>query len=209
MPSDTHMGGGKGGRMHGLINKAVETFVRASYGADIWRQVAVRADLAEPSFEAMLVYEAEITTRIVDASVDVLGADRTDFLQNLGNFLVTHSSGQRVRRLLRFGGVTFIDFLYSLDDLRDRARLAVADIDLPELELREHTSKQFSLTIKTPLDGFGHVIAGLLTAMADDYGALVMLEHGGRSGNIETIAIVLLETSFAEGNTFDLGQVHA
>lgn len=191
--------------MHGLINKAIEAFVSDTYGSAAWKKVTFRAELVDLHFEAMMIYDPAITPQVVDAAVEVLGAERTDFLQNLGIYLVSHPSAQGIRRLLRFGGVDFIDFLYSLDDLRDRARLAVAELDLPALELREHTTSQFSLTIRSDLEGFGHVMVGLLTAMADDYGALVMLEHGGRNGNVETIAIALLEAAFAEGNDFNLG----
>ncbi|WP_439140837.1 heme NO-binding domain-containing protein [Planktotalea sp.] len=191
--------------MHGLINKAVEAFVHDTYGADAWRNIACRAELEDPSFEAMMVYDTVITPRVVECATEALGVDRGDFLQNLGTYLVSQPSQQAVRRLLRFGGVDFVDFLYSLDDLHDRARLAVADLFLPKLELREHTLNQFSLTVRSDIDGFGHVLIGLLTAMADDYGALVMVEYGGRQGEVETIAIALLETAFAAGNRFELG----
>jgi len=191
--------------MHGLINKAVEAFVKDTYGVDAWRVIAHRADLEDPSFEAMMVYDNSVTPRVVDCATEALGVERGDFLQNLGTYLVSQPSQQAVRRLLRFGGVDFVDFLYSLDDLYDRARLAVADLFLPRLELREHTVNQFSLTVRSDIDGFGHVLIGLLTAMADDYGALVMLEYGGRQGEVETIAIALLEKAFAAGNRFELG----
>ncbi|MEN8893176.1 heme NO-binding domain-containing protein [Planktotalea arctica] len=191
--------------MHGLVNKAIEAFVIDTYGAQPWRVIAQMCELDDPHFEAMMSYEGDITSRVIDCATRVLKADRSDFLQNLGTYLVSQPSQQAVRRLLRFGGVDFVDFLYSLDDLRDRARLAVSDLHLPRLELREHTSNQFSLTVRSKLDGFGHVLVGLLTAMADDYGALVMLDYGGRRGEVETVAIALLERSFAEGNSFELG----
>ncbi len=191
--------------MHGLINKAIEAFVKDTYGGDAWRIIAQNADLDDPWFEAMMVYDTQITPRVVECATQVLNIERIDFLQNLGTYLVSQPSQQAVRRLLRFGGVDFVDFLYSLDDLHDRARLAVPDLFLPRLELREHTVNQFSLTVRSDLDGFGHVLIGLLTAMADDYGALVMLEHGGRQGHVETIAIALLEHAFAAGNSFELG----
>ena len=70
-------------------------------------------------------------------------------------------------------------FSFFLDDLHDRERLAVPDLFLPKLELRERTVNQFSLTIRSDLPDFGHVLIGLLTAMADNHGALVMLEYGG------------------------------
>ncbi len=191
--------------MHGLVNKALETFISKTYGLEKWEKIARLSGLDDLYFEAMMIYDSAITPRVIDAACIILGSERSDFLHSLGIFLVSHPSCQRVRRLLRFGGVDYVDFLYSLDDLRDRARLAVSDLILPRLELREHTSVQFSLTIHTPQAGYGHVIAGLLTAMADDYGALVMLEHGGRSMEVETIAIVLLDAQFATGNSFDLG----
>lgn len=195
--------------MHGLINKSIESFVCSTYGLPIWHKIAAEADLDAPHFEAMLVYDSQLTPRIVDAAVRLLDADRADFLQNLGIFLISHPVGHGIRRLLRFGGVTFVDFLYSLDDLHDRAKLAVSDLELPSLELREYTPSQFSVTVSAAHAGFGHVLVGLLTAMADDYGALVMIEYGGRSGQIETVAIALLETAFTEGNRFELGQASA
>ena len=162
--------------MHGLINEAIEAFVKDTYGDDAWRAIGVRADLEDPSFEATMVYDTPITTRIVVCATEVLNVDCADFLQNLGTYFVSQPTKQAVRRLLRFGGV---DFVYFLDDLHDRARWAVPDLFLPKLELRKRTVNQFSLTIRSDLLGFGRVLIGLLTAMADDHGALVMLEYGG------------------------------
>lgn len=191
--------------MHGLVNKAIEAFIIGTYGADAWTRVAQCAELENAHFESMMLYPSAITPRVIDSACQILHTDRADFLENLGTYLVSQPNQQAVRRLLRFGGVDFVDFLYSLDDLKDRARLAVSDLSLPRLELREHTANQFSLTVRSEINGFGHVLVGLLTAMADDYGALVMLEHGGRQGQIETVAIALLETAFAAGNRFELG----
>ena len=109
---------------------------------------------------------------------------------------------------MRFGGTSFIDFLYSLDDLPARVRLAVPELTLPQMELREHGRRSFSFVVKsedTRKPWFGHVMVGLLRAMADDYGALVVLEHMGASPGREIIAIMLLEAAYTEGRAFDLG----
>ena len=47
--------------MHGLTNKAIECFVHDTYGVDTWLEIARRAALPEPSFEAMLTYDDDIT----------------------------------------------------------------------------------------------------------------------------------------------------
>ena len=113
---------------------------------------------------------------------------------------------EALRRLLRFGGAHFIEFLYSLDDLHDRARLAVDDLELPRLTLVRHTENHYSLLCGAAFPGWGHVLVGILRVMADDYGALACLEHCGAKDQTETIDIRLVHTSYAQGRTFVLGQ---
>lgn len=191
--------------MHGLINRAIQGFVTDSYGADRWVEAARFADLDFIEFEAMLTYDDGVTPRVLDAVCEVLGRPRSDVMEDIGTYLVSHPNVEALRRLLRFGGVTFVEFLHSLDDLPDRARLAVADLHLPRIELRDHAPGRFSLVCDSPIKGFGHVLMGVLRAMADDYGVLALLDHQGCGNGIETISISLIETEFAEGRVFDLG----
>ena len=48
------------------------------------------------------------------------------------------------------------------------------------------------------------LLVGVLRAMADDYGALVLLDHAEGPGGRETVRIHLLAADFAEGRRFDL-----
>lgn len=191
--------------MHGLINKAVQNFVCHTYGPDRWALVADAAGLTDPDFEAMLVYDDAQTHAVLDALGRELNRDLPDVLEDLGTYLVSHPEVHRVRRLLRFSGVTYTDFLHALDDLPDRVRLAVSDLNLSPLRLREHSCGEFTLTICNALPGYGSVVMGILRAMADDYGALALLEYQGRSGSCDVIAIRLVDDSFAQGRDFELG----
>ena len=40
--------------MHGLINRAIERFIRDTYGRDVWALIVARAGLGFSEFEAML-----------------------------------------------------------------------------------------------------------------------------------------------------------
>lgn len=191
--------------MHGLINRAIECFVRDTYGATQWGDIVRIADLDFSGFEAMLSYDDCITTTVLDATCDVLKRPLNEVLEDMGTYLVSHPNVEGLRRLLRFGGVNFVEFLHSLDDLSDRARLAVADLDLPQIELREHGIGQFSLICQSDIRGYGFVLLGLLRAMADDYGALAILEYQGGGQGIETISIMLIESSYSDGRVFNLG----
>lgn len=193
--------------MHGLINQAIERFARGTYGDAFWEQVCRRRNLPVMRFEAMQSYDPSLAETMLDGLAQALGKGRGEVLEDIGTFLVSSPSTEALRRLLRFGGTGFVDFLYSLDDLPARVRLAVPELELPQIELREHGPRSYSIVVRTAgaEPWFGHVMVGLLRAMADDYGALVVLEHMGASPGREIIAIMLLETAFADGRSFNLG----
>ncbi|WP_138933039.1 heme NO-binding domain-containing protein [Roseovarius arcticus] len=190
--------------MHGLINRAIERFVRDTYGRDVWGAVMRDAGLEFTEFEPMLSYESDYTRLVLDALAAKLNRPLTETLEDIGTYLVSHPKVEALRRLLRFGGPTFTEFLHSLDDLPARAQLAVPDLHLPELELREHGADVYSVRCRGDLPGFGHVIVGLLRALADDYGALALLEHKGMRDGCEIIDVRLLAAEHTCGRTFDL-----
>lgn len=195
--------------MHGLINKAIQSFVCATYGRQCWLDATQAAGLDFEEFEAMLIYESDVSTRVLDVLCTKLNRPKPEFLEDLGTYLVSHPNTEGLRRLLRFGGVTYVEFLHSLDDLSDRVRLAVSGLVLPPLELREHSQAEYRLHCFPGLPGYSSVMTGVLRAMADDYGALVMLTHDGLENGADVISITLVESAFAEGRHFDLGARNA
>ena len=82
-------------------------------------------------------------------------------LEDIGTYFAFHPNVEALRRLLRFGGADFSEFLNSLDDLPDRARLAVDDLELPELFLVQLTEGHFRLVCRAKLPGWGHVMVGI------------------------------------------------
>ncbi|TMM55133.1 heme NO-binding domain-containing protein [Sulfitobacter sabulilitoris] len=191
--------------MHGLVNRAVEGFVCDSYGEEKWLEVVRRARLEDSHFEAMLSYDDAITIKTVTAVAEVLSRPAKEVLEDIGAYLVSHPKTEALRRLMRFSGDSYEEFLQSLDDLPDRARLAVSDLHLPRTEVHEQSANQFTVTCFDTVPGYGSVMMGVLRAMADDYGALVFLEFIGHDAGVEKLAVSLLEAEFAEGREFSLG----
>lgn len=191
--------------MHGLINRTIQIYVTATHGRDAWESVTRVAGMDFTEFEGMMRYSEKYTPRILDAMSSVLDRPRADLMEDLGTFLVSYAEFERVRRLLRFGGMDFVEFLHSLDDLDERVRLAVPDLNLPKLELHALADGAFTLHCAASEPGYGHAMIGLLRAMADDYGALALLEHAGLRDGKEVVSIRLVESDFAEGRSFELG----
>tara|TARA_R110000850_G_C9845536_1_gene454756 strand:+ start:351 stop:941 length:591 start_codon:yes stop_codon:yes gene_type:complete len=191
--------------MHGLINHSFQQYMCDSYGKDTWLEVAARAGVSPPTFEPMLTYEDAITPAVLDAMALLLRRSRGEVMEDIGAYLVSHPNTEAVRRLLRFGGMNFEDFLHSLDDLPDRARMAVADLHLPAIELYGHDGGRYSLICDSPTPGFGHLMMGILRVMADDYGALALLELENSAHGREIVQIQLIQSDFTDGRAFDLG----
>jgi hypothetical protein len=194
--------------MHGLVNRAIERFVRDTYGREDWIVTIRQLDLGYTEFEAMMLYEPQITERVLAAVAARLRRGPDELLEDIGTYLIANPQSDALRRLLRFSGVDFVDFLHSLDDLPERARLAVADLDLPPLDLGDHGGGRYCLRIGLIGQGdlrFGPVMLGVLRAMADDYGALVVMSYQGVREGHEWIEIHLLDDAFAEARAFDLG----
>ncbi len=159
----------------------------------------------------MLTYEDRLTDKIITAVCKVLVRDHDELMEDLGTYLVAHPNLNAIRRLLRFGGESFEEFLHSIDDLPGRVRLALPDLDFPKLELRENGPGNYRMSFVWDKAGFGAVAVGVLRAMADDYGALVLLDYEtrtGRSGDHMNVSIELLDMKFATGRAFTL-QAHA
>ena len=190
--------------MHGLINRSIQCFLRDTFGAPFWQRVTQEARLGIDGFEAMLDYDDALSDAVISAAGRLLDRSRDSLLEDLGTYLVTGTGDRGLRRLLRFGGPTFSDFLLSLDEIPDRARLALPDIELPLLEVVEHAGANLTLWCRFPLSGAGHVIVGLLRAMADDYGALCLVEHRGEAAGAEVVGVSLAASAFAAPRPFDL-----
>ncbi len=192
--------------MHGLVICAFESFVRHSYGAAPWAALVEGLDAGIERFEPMFHYDDALAARLVRETARVLGKPDEALLEDFGIFLVAHPASERVRRLLRFGGVDYEDFLASLEDLSGRVCLAVPDLVLPEISLTELGGGDYRLHSADAPPEFAPVLSGLLRAMADDYGALVLVEQTCAEDGGVHLAIRLLEAAFARGRGFALAQ---
>ncbi|WP_198020777.1 heme NO-binding domain-containing protein [Roseicyclus elongatus] len=188
-----------------MINRALQGFLTAHYGSRLWHEIRDMAGIPPEGFEAMLTYDHRQTTACFEAACLVLHKHPNALLEDLGTYLVTDPALEPLRRLLRFGGATFLDFLLSLEELRERGRLAIPDLELPEIFVTCLDPSSYHLRASWDLPGIAPILLGGLRAMADDYGALVLLSLDGFDSGQECLHVQLLDAQYAEGRQFVLG----
>lgn len=192
--------------MHGLVICAFESFVQHTYGPAPWCAARAASGDEVERFEAMFHYEDALADRLLAETARALQKPPDVLLEDFGTFLVAHPASDRVRRLLRFGGGDYEDFLSSLEDLSGRARLAVPDLRLPELEVDDLGRGEYRVRSSSASSKYAAILAGLLRALADDYGALALVEVLRADAAGMEIGIGLLEPAFAAGRGFRLAQ---
>ncbi|GAA3853630.1 heme NO-binding domain-containing protein [Celeribacter arenosi] len=191
--------------MHGMINRAIQCFLRDTYGPQVWHDIGQGAGLGFENFEAMLSYPNQMTLDVLASSARRLDKPVESILEDIGTYMVSHPNVEAIRRLLRFGGENFTEFLYSLNELEGRARLALPELEMPKMTVGQSDNGTYELTVSISLPGFGYAMLGVIRAMADDYGTLVLLDHQGWTDSGDEVIIVnILESAFAEGRHFDL-----
>jgi hypothetical protein len=146
-------------------------------------------DVPPEDFGLFRVTDAQRTSELVRSIALELDRPLADFCEDWGHWLVTSPDHEVIRRLLRFGGKDFTEFVHSIEDLPDRAKLAVPGLHLPPLDIRDHGSGNFTLQVGTHIPGTDHVLLGVLRAMADDYRALVVMTHLGERGNLALMSL--------------------
>ena len=61
--------------MHGIVNRGLQLFLIEEYGEDFWRELAVSLD-QESGFEALLLYDDEVTRGLMSAAARRLNCTR-------------------------------------------------------------------------------------------------------------------------------------
>ena len=190
--------------MHGLVNKGLERFLVDVYGQGTWLEIARVAELPADSFEALLTYDVELTLKVIRIASSQLEKSEHALLEDLGTYLVSDPKMDSIRRLLRFGGIDYADFVSSLDELPERVRLAVPNLNIPEIAVEEIGPDEYRIDVISDFGRFGVILAGVLRAMADDYGCLSLIEWSSDAPAHETLQVQLLDGTYAEGRAFVL-----
>jgi Haem-NO-binding len=197
--------------MFGLLLRSIQAYVRATFGMVVWARILRAASHPADGFEPMLPYDQVVLDDLISACAAELDRPAEVILEDVGTFLVADQQHNALRRLLRFGGANFEEFLHSLEELPDRGRLAFPGLDLPQVGITRIGHGQFRLTLTGGFPALFPVLAGAVRAMADDYGALVLIDAERAGGNPDgrVLTVQLLAETHGSGRRFDLSLAEA
>jgi hypothetical protein len=159
-----------------MICKALEAHVTSMHGAALWDSICAAAGFEAGRFEPLLTYDDALFDAVLAAGARSLDRDEAALLDDLGAWICTHPPLDPVRRLLRFCGTSFRDFLFSLEEIDARARMTLPELELPRCRLTQDAGPdRFVVSTLWHRPGSGALLAGVLRAMASEHGALAVI----------------------------------
>ena len=173
--------------MQSLINRALEGFLRDSYGDEIWGDIALKAAIDPLAFISSNRPRSRETRRVAQCASRRLHKPLSELLEDLGGWLVRL---EPIRRLLRFSGSDYGEFVLSLNELHGRAKMILPALNIPAIRVLRQGHRWYRIDTESLPAGWGHVLSGALRGMADDYGALALIGH--EAGGID-LRIALID----------------
>jgi hypothetical protein len=189
--------------MLGLVNRAIEGFLTDTYGYETAQAILAKAGAPREGFEPMRHYDERTTVRVLKVAASHLERPVHSILEDIGTYLVWHPNVPAVRRLLRFCGASFEEFVETLDDLPARAAVALPDLHLPRVRTESSGPGAYALRFEGSFGAAGF-LCGVLRAMADDFGALVTIDVDRSDRRAEVLSITVHDANFSEGRDFQL-----
>lgn len=183
--------------MNRLIDHALRAFLVKTYGQDLVQHVSGETDGLRFRPELPVV---EFATTGLSTAASHLSKAPCEMFEDLGAWL---TQIEPIRRLLRFSGRDFHDFLLRLEELPGRAHLVLPKLGVPPLviEAQDHC---VWLIMPRPVPAWQHLLTGLVRSMADDYGALCVISIEDKGIRIE-----ICDVQFSEGRLFSLQETPA
>ncbi|MGR3199437.1 MAG: heme NO-binding domain-containing protein [Paracoccus sp. (in: a-proteobacteria)] len=178
--------------MNRLVSRAIEEFLRSTYGEKLVQELD-----GTPEAEASVADPARIDVTGLSRGGYRLSKPLSEMLEDMGGWMTRI---EPIRRLLRFSGRDFKDFLLRLDELPGRANLVLPTLPVPRLQVEtSERGVRVMIIDPDPDAAWQFLFVGLIRGMADDYGALCLITIEEAS-----IRIDIWEEQFAEGRLFSL-----
>jgi hypothetical protein len=151
--------------MYGVVNRAIEDHVVATYGEDKWELIRTRASVDVDVFVSNEPYPDEVSYSLVGAAVDILGISADEFLIGLGEHWVLKTGMDHYGALLIAGGADLKDFLVNLPHFHTRVHLIYPKLQPPTFsctDVQEHSLRLHYITHRPGLTNF---VVGLVQGL--------------------------------------------
>jgi hypothetical protein len=152
--------------MYGLVNQALEDFVRQGFGDAAWDGIREGAGIDQDMFIAMDGYPDETTYKLVSTAAEVLGLDAARVLEAFGEHWVLYTAQSGYGEMLAMFGSDLRSFLNNLDNLHSHVAMSFPALRPPSFTVEQiEGDTGLLLHYRSERAGLAPMVVGLLKGL--------------------------------------------
>lgn len=169
--------------MYGLVNQALEDFVRQGWGRAAWHKVRERAGVREEMFVSMDGYPDDTTYRLVGAAGEVLGLETTQILEGFGEHWVLYTAQAGYGEMLKMFGADLHSFLNNLDNLHSHVAMSYPSLRPPSFAVEAlEGGGGLELHYRSERAGLAPMVVGLLQGLGKRFAQPIRVRQTAHRG---------------------------
>ncbi|HEX5684030.1 MAG TPA: heme NO-binding domain-containing protein [Ideonella sp.] len=152
--------------MYGLVNQALEDFVKKGFGNTAWNRIREGAGIRLDMFVSMDSYPDETTHRLVRSASEVLDLDSSEILEGFGEHWVLYTAQAGYGEMLAMFGSDLRSFLNNLDNMHSHVAMSFPALRPPSFEVEQiEGDPGLLLHYRSERAGFAPMVVGLIKGL--------------------------------------------
>lgn len=150
--------------MYGMVNRAIEQFIREEHGEEVWERVASKASVSA-DFISMQQYPDSVSVDLVVGLSEVTGTGPAQVLADVGEYWVSFAYNSSYGDLLDIAGDTLPEVLANLDEMHTRVGQSFDDLNTPSFWVSDLTEDSMILHYSSNREGLAPMVVGLVRGL--------------------------------------------
>jgi len=169
--------------MYGLVNQALEDFVRQGFGDAAWNTIRDGAGVSQDMFVSMDSYPDYVTYKLVGVAAEVLGLDAAQILERFGEHWVLYTAQAGYGEMLAMFGSDLRAFLFNLDNLHSHVAMTFPDLRPPSFKVEQiDGTDSLLLHYHSERTGLAPMVVGLLKGLGKRFSQDISIRQTAHCG---------------------------
>lgn len=179
--------------MYGMIHRAMRQMVNEKLGEEAWRALEKKLDIGPTELLTAMVYDDDLTFKIVAEAADRLNLPMDKCLFVFGNYWIRYADQGPLGSIMNFTGATLPIFIANLDRLHLAVGTAMPGTRLPSFHSLESAAEYILVEYRSERTGMEEFVRGLFHGLMEKFDVTGRVEIVERSADA-----ILFEIRYAE-----------
>ncbi len=177
--------------MYGMVNLAIEQFIKENHGQDTWETVASKTGVIN-DFISMEQYPDSDSVNLIVGLSKITSQTPAQILTAIGEYWITFAYNSEYGDLMDMAGDNLPDVLANLDELHFRVGHSFEDLSPPSFWITDVTEDSLILHYHSEREGLAPMVVGLVRGLSKHLQtecSIIQVGFSGDTGDHDEFAV--------------------